>query len=135
MTSLLTAPEYDLPKYGPGLLREARYLLRSALYAKRIIDGAPCFSVREIAAAYGDPELESLLSSHNLSDDYLEDYNECLERLRFLLGRFPENVHGSLEATIVNEWGSGSDLLSMAMIAIMGPSELSDYAEVEKIIL
>lgn len=135
LTSLLTTSEYDLPMYSSGLLREARYLLRSALYARRIMEGAPCFSVREIAAFYGDPDLEILLSSHGNSVGDECDYNQCLRRLHDLFGEFPESKHGSLEATIVNEWGQHSDLLSMAMIAITGPSELSDYAEVEKIIL
>lgn len=52
MSKVLGSPERDLPRYLPGLLREARYLLRSCLYARAIADGNPCFSVREIAQRY-----------------------------------------------------------------------------------
>ena len=53
MSELFTSPERDLPKYLLGLLREARYLLRSCLYAQAIADGDPCFSVRELAVRLG----------------------------------------------------------------------------------
>src|SRR4029077_15211361 len=36
MSELFTSQERDLPKYLPGLMRQARYLLRSCLYAQAI---------------------------------------------------------------------------------------------------
>ena len=63
MSELFTSLERDLPKYLSGLLREARYLLRSCLYAQAIADGRPCFSIRELAARHNDPHLASLLAS------------------------------------------------------------------------
>ncbi len=57
MSQLFTTPDLDLPRYLPGLLREARYLLRSCLYASAIAEGRPCFSVRELARRHGDPDL------------------------------------------------------------------------------
>jgi hypothetical protein len=47
----------------------------------------------------------------------------------------PINLHGSLEALIVNEWQSGGDLLSMAFMALGTTGGDSDYAEIEKILL
>ena len=135
MSQLFTTPERDLPKYLPGLLRQARYLLRSSLYAQAISTGRPCFSVRQIAVRYNDPNLASLLASRQEGDPALEDYAACLSRLRDLLGEFPINLHGSVEAALVNEWGSGSDLLSMAFMALGSSGVGSDYAEVEKILL
>lgn len=135
MSQLFTTPERDLPKYLSGLLREARYLLRSSLYAKAIADGVPCFSVRELAVRHNDADLARLLASRQEGEPALEDYSACLSRLHDLLGEFPANLHGSLEAALVNEWGSGSDLLSMAFMALGSSGAGSDYAEVEKILL
>jgi len=135
MSTLFTSPDWDLPKYLPGLLREARYLLRSCLYAQAIADGAPCFSVRELAVRHGDPHLAHLLASRQPNESTAADFDQCLPRLRDIIGEFPSNEHGSLEATIVNEWGRPSDVLSMAFMALGVIGNGSDYAEVEKILL
>lgn len=135
MSALFTTPDTDLPKYLSGLLREARYLLRSSLYAEAIAKGSPCFSVRELATRHGDPDLARLLASRRDDEPALTDYFACQSRLRELIGFFPESRHGSLEATVVNEWGSSGDLLSMAFMALGSSGGGSDYAEVEKILL
>ena len=41
-------PSRDLPKYLAGLLREARYLLRSSLYAQAITEGRSSFSIGKL---------------------------------------------------------------------------------------
>jgi hypothetical protein len=135
MSELFTSPERDLPKYLPGLLRQARYLLRSCLYAQAIADCDPCFSVRELAVRHGDPNLARLLASRQPAGATAADLEECLSRLRGIIGEFPPSKHGSLEATVVNEWGQASDILSMAFMALGATGKGSDYAEVEKILL
>jgi predicted nucleotidyltransferase len=135
MTELFTTPERDLPKYLPGLLREARYLLRSSLYAEAIAAGQPCFSVRELAKRHEDPQLADLLSSRPREEAQQAELDDCLTRLQRMLGEFPPSQHGSLEATIVNEWNRPSDLLSMAFMALGITGDGSDYAEVDKILL
>jgi hypothetical protein len=135
MSALFTSPKRDLPKYLPGLLRQARYLLRSCLYAQAIADGHPCFSVRELAVRHRDPYLARLLSSRQPGEATTPDFEECLSRLRGIIGEFPPSEHGSLEAAVVNEWGRPSDVLSMAFMALGAPGKGSDYAEVEKILL
>lgn len=135
MSELFTSPERDLPKYLPGLLRQARYLLRSCLYAEAIAASNPCFSVRELAGRYNDPNLAVLLASRQPGEPSGDDLNECLSRLRRITGEFPTSRNGSLEATIVNEWERPGDLLSMAFMALGITGEGSDYAEVEKILL
>lgn len=136
MSQLFTTPELDLPRYLPGLLREARYLLRSCLYASAIAEGRPCFSVRELAQRHGDLDLARLLASRRVSEPSESDYSECLIRLWSLLGPLPSSLHGSLEATIVNQWGCSGDLLSMAVMALgASGAEFDDYAEVEKVLL
>ena len=135
MSQLFTSAERDLPKYLPGLLRQARYLLRSCLYARAIADRDPCFSVRELASRNHDPRLAQLLASRQPSDATVADYEACLSRLQALVGQFPRSEHGSLEATIVNEWGQPGDVRSMAFMALGVTGQGSDYAEVEKILL
>jgi predicted nucleotidyltransferase len=134
MSTLFTTPERDLPKYLPGLLREARYLLRSCLYAQAIANGDPCFSVRELAVRHKDPDLVRLLASRQDTDGTSSDLKQNLSRLRAIIGEFPANAHGSLEATVVNEWGRPSDVLSMSFMAL-GRGKTPDYTEVEKILL
>lgn len=135
MSALFTNPDRDLPKYLPGLLREARYLLRSCLYAQAIANGAPCFSVRELAIRHGDPHLARLLASRQTHAATGAALEECLSRLRGIIGEFPQSEHGSLEACVVNEWGRPGDILSMAFMALGSSGKGSDYAEVEKILL
>ena len=135
MSELFTSPERDLPKYLPGLLRQVRYLLRSCLYAQAIADGDPCFSVRELAVRHGDTYLARLLASTQPGEATVADFEECLSRLRAIIGEFPRSEHGSLEATVVNEWGRPSDVLAMAFMALGVTGKGADYAEVEKILL
>lgn len=135
MSSLFSTPHADLPMYLEGTLRHARYLLRSCLYAQAIEQGDPCFSVREIARRVGDPELTEILASRRRKAATPAELGDCLERLRKLVGDFPESVHGSLEATVVNEWGRQGDLLSAAFLILGSSGAGSVYAEVEKILL
>lgn len=135
MSEVFGSPQADLPKYLPGLLREARYLLRSSLYARAIADGDPCFSIRELADRHSDPQLVSLLASRQTSEPCGRDYENCLVRLAALHGPLPKNRHGSLEALIVNEWENNGDLLSVAFMALGVVGSGGDYAEVEKILL
>jgi hypothetical protein len=135
MSELFMSPEHDLPKYLPGLLREARYLLRSCLYAQAIAAGDPCFSVRELAVRHDDPDLAELLASRQPGEPTINELTECLSRLRRIIGDFPPSRNGSLEATVVNEWNRAGDLLSMAFLALGITGQGSDYAEVEKILL
>lgn len=135
MSSLFTTPATDLPKYLDGTLRQARYLLRSCLYAQAIDQGRPCFSVREIADRVGDPELTRLLASRQQALASRADLQDCLSRLQPLVGGFPESIHASLEATVVNEWGNPGDLLSAAFLILGSSGSGTMYAEVEKILL
>jgi predicted nucleotidyltransferase len=135
MSTLFTSLDRDLPRYLPGLLRQARYLLRSCLYAQSIAAGNPCFSVRELAIRHNDVNLARLLASRQQGEATVADLTDCLSWLHRLIGEFPLSENGSLEATVVNEWGRPSDTLSMAFMALGATGNGSDYAEVEKILL
>jgi predicted nucleotidyltransferase len=136
MSEVFGSPQADLPKYLSGLSREARYLLRSCLYAQAISVGAPCFSVRELAHRHADPALIELLASRRTEEPSQNDYDECVKRLEAFFGRpVRRNRYGSMEALIVNEWENQGDLLSIAFMALGVVGSGSDYAEIEKILL
>lgn len=127
--------DHDLPKHLPGLLRMARFFLRSALYALAIEQGRECFSVRELAVRYKDPKLATLLSSRSSSKDSHDTLRECLERLSKIVRPLRENPHGSLEALIVNEWNPESELIAVAMRALGTERVGGGYGDVRKVLL
>lgn len=135
MSIVLGCLERDLPRYLKGLLREARYLLRSCLYGTAIASGAPCFSVRELARRYDAPELERLLASRHDEPPSEADLRDCVSRLEELIGPLPVNPHGSLEALIVNEWYEDEDVISMAMMALDSQDAEAGYIELKKVLL
>jgi hypothetical protein len=61
---LRVRPE-NVVEHLPSLVRVAKYLLRSAMYAQAIQAGEPSFSVGELAARASEPRLAQLLSSHS----------------------------------------------------------------------
>lgn len=135
MSEIFTNLDRDLPNHLSGLLRQARYLLRSCLYAQAIAEGRPCFSVRELAARHDDEDLPRLLTSRPEGEASVKDLEECLHRLREIVGEFPRSRHGSLEATVINEWGNPSDILSMAFLALEPTDMGGEYTEMEMILL
>lgn len=135
MSQIFTNLDRDIPKHLSGLLRQARYLLRSCLYAQAIAEDRPCFSVRELSARHSDEDLPRLLTSRPEGENSVKDLEECLSRLREIVGDFPHNKHGSLEATVINEWGNSSDVLSMAFLALEPKEMGGDYTEMEMILL
>ncbi|KHO28750.1 nucleotidyltransferase domain-containing protein [Corynebacterium minutissimum] len=132
---ILSLNEIDLQRYLPGLYREARYLLRSCLYAKAIDEGRPCFSVRILAERYGQPRFATVLSANPADGISSVDYLFCREKLVELVGDLEQNEHGSLEALIVNEWGGEPELISMALMALGDVPNIGDYAEVKAVFL
>ena len=67
--TLLLVNQDEQYRHLTRLVRLSRYLLRSAIYGRAIKEGQPCFSVRELAVRFEDPELVELLSSHAPSDE------------------------------------------------------------------
>lgn len=117
-----------------GLIREARYLLRSALYGKAIQEGNACFSIRELSVRYNDPELITLLSSRSSDRPSISALEDLLARLKDVVGDLPVNPHGSLDALIVNEWEEDHDLVAVAVLSRRRwPGD--PYEEIEKVLL
>lgn len=132
---ILMRHDSDIQNYLPGLYREARYLLRSCLYAKAISEGEPCFSVRVLADRYRQPRYADLLSAQPRAASSIDDYLFCRKQLSEVLRGIESNEHGTLEALIVNEWYEDPDLISMALMALGDIANIGDYAEIKAVFL
>lgn len=137
LSSVLDVTEVDRTTYLNGLTQVARYLLRSALYAEALDAGSPCYSVREIAARCADPELETILSSHEnkrppASLDVLDDLTS---RLRQAVGDLAANPFGSLHGLIEGTWAENRELSNFATLCLPRDGDDLPYDELPKVVL
>ena len=93
-SAILDVTAVELNVYLDGLVRLARYLLRSAIYAVAIAQGSPCFSVRELAVRFAEPELADLLSSDPSvqSPNTTATFRDLVGRLSALLDDWLQGV-------------------------------------------
>lgn len=122
---LLVRPE-NVAIHLSGLVRVAKYLLRSAMYAEAIRAGEPSFSVSELAARASDPRLAQLLSSHSTvaPAPTAEILTELKERLERIIGPIPGPASGTLEAISVVYWDHERDLARLAILAAGGGQDV-----------
>jgi hypothetical protein len=128
----------DRLRYLNGLTQVARYLLRTATYALALQQGAPCFSVEELAGRFRQPELATLLSSHpgvypKPTAGVLADLTR---RLSSVVGSLPANRYGSLHALIVATSTTDPDVSHLATFALgEDVDEPLPYSEIPKVVL
>lgn len=134
---VLDQPLGEQLKYCAGLVRLARYLLRTAVYAQAMKEGTPCFSVRELAQRFNDPDLATLLASdYNLTGPpTMAKLQELTERLGSIVGPPPQNTRGSLAALAVAVWDSDRNLAALAIRAASEDQETLDYSDLPKVLL
>lgn len=134
---LLSVNHSDLQRYLGGLIRLARYLLRTAIYAEAIRINRPCFSIRELSALFEDPRLTNLLSSGPLepADLSVDLFNELADRLQDLVGEVPSSRYESLAQLAVVEWDSDRDIATLAILAMSEQGDSFDYSELPKVLL
>lgn len=120
-----------------GLVRLARYLVRTAVYAEAMKAGKPCFSVRELAARFDEPRLATLLASDPeiTGPPSLEVFAELYARLQLCIGDLPQNSCDTLLTTALAHWESDRLLATMAIRASGETSEDFDYSDLPKIML
>lgn len=135
--TLLLCMKDEEDGYIEGLIRLARYLLRTAIYAKAIADGKPCFSVRELATRFGQPELVTLLASDRASQDEPTPplRANLVARLRAVVGEIAPNKYGSIRALVVAEWESDRERATLGTLVLTRRDEPFDYAEIPKVLL
>lgn len=137
LSPVLDMPEEDRTTYVDGLTKVARYLLRSALYAKALDAGSPCYSVREIATRCADPDLEAILSSHEDKRPLasLAVLGDITSRLREAVGNLEANPFGSLHGLIEGAWVDNRELSNFATLCLPTDGEDLPYDELPKVVL
>jgi len=115
----------------------ARYLLRTAIYAKAMMHGEPCFSVRELAERFHDSSLATLLASdQEITGPPSEELLDTLiTRLVTVVGPLPENKFGSVSALAVGAWDADRNLAALAIRAASEDEETLDYSDLPKVLL
>jgi hypothetical protein len=137
LTPALDVSCRDRAEYVDGLTQVARYLLRSALYAQALAAGQPCFSVREIAQRSDEPDLETLLSSHegvrpSADKAVLAD---LIRRLELAIGTLAPNPYGDIHGLIEGAWESQRELSNFATLALSDGTDELPYDELPKVTL
>jgi hypothetical protein len=134
---VLDQPSEERSAHLSGLVRLARYLLRTAIYARAMEEGNPCFSVRELAERFNDPSLATLLASDPaLVDSPSEELlDELSNRLTAAVGAPPVNPYGSLSALAVGTWEADRNLAALAIRAVSEDEETLDYSDLPKVLL
>lgn len=137
-STILAQPDSEKEAHFPGMVRLARYLLRTAIYASAMADGEPCFSVRQLAQRFDEPRLATLLASDPVitGPPTVELLNELTSRLAHAIGPFPLHEYGSLEALAVACWDTDRNLAALAVRA--GSEDEQDsinYSDLPKVLL
>jgi hypothetical protein len=121
-----------------GRIRLARYLLRSALYARSIDDGSPCFSVRQLADATGTPALVRLLAAD--APPTGADGRRVLRELESSLREIvdlpsTEPRYQSLAELVLSEWERDHERAALAALVLGDDIDAFDYAQLPRIAL
>lgn len=137
-STILVQADVVKSRHCSGLVRLARYLLRTAVYASVMTEGPPCFSVRELAVRFGEPRLATLLASDPdiTGPPSLELLDELTTRLIKIIGPLSEHGYGSLEALAVAMWDVDRNLAALAIRAGSEDNEDSiNYSDLPKVLL
>lgn len=94
--AIFDVTEDEATRYQPGLIRVAKFLLRTELFRRCAEQGTPVFSRREIEHVLGVSWVDDLLSSYR----YVS-LAELRDRLEVELGEKAHNSTGSLEALAI----------------------------------
>ncbi|GAA1840955.1 hypothetical protein GCM10009836_20360 [Pseudonocardia ailaonensis] len=134
---VLNQPIEERQAHLPGLTRLARYLLRTAVYARSMKAGKPCFSVRELASRFRDPALATILASNPeiTGPPSMELLEELVLRLTKEAGALPRNQHSSLQHLAVAMWDSDRLISALALRAEDENTDGFDYSDLPKVLL
>lgn len=135
--SLLLELSYsDIEENLSGLVRHARYVLRTATYLVAIEHEQPCFSVSELADRFADPELRVLLSSHSQvqGPPSMQVFFELRERVRSIVGTALKASYTSLKDAAIgygSEWPEVGDAATL----ILSQEGSDSYTTIPRVIL
>lgn len=134
LARLLTLPPEEQTARLEGFVRHARYVLRTATYARAIQEGTPCFSVSELAERFHDSDLRWLLSSHQgvQGPATTAILGELQTRIEQLIGDI-EPIGFDTLADVIVEFDD-TDLGDSAIL-LLGNHDGSPYTIIPRVIL
>jgi len=134
LARLLSLPREEQHARLDGFVRHARYVLRTATYARALQAGPPCFSVAELAERFDDPDLRRLLSSHREvhGSPTTAVLRELHRRIEQLIGGIDPIGFDSLTDVIV---AFDETDLGDSAILILGNNDGSPYTVIPRVIL
>jgi hypothetical protein len=136
-STVIDLPDDEVAEHIAGVTRLARYLLRTAIYAKAMKQGRPCFSVRELSRRFNDPNLAILLASNPelTGPPSLSMFKELHGRLLAEIGSFPAASWESLEQIGVEMWDVDRNVSALAIRAGSEDDVDLDYTDLPKVLL
>jgi Nucleotidyltransferase domain len=128
LSALLDLDPSEFQHYANRAIRTARYLLRTAVYARSLRSGEQSFAVERAAKAAGADGILPLLRR---GTDTNEDWSTFLQyrtALASLIGPLDSNPYGSLEALAVNLWDEDHQMASLAIQTMASRDGEIEYA-------
>ena len=127
LSAVLDVSHGDLDRYGPRITRLARYLLRTAIYARSLNAGEASFAIQRAARAAGAESKLPLLVRPTDAECFppLASYRDAL--VDILGAPLAPNLFGSLEALVLNRWDVDRQLAVMAVQAMSDDAGELDY--------
>lgn len=136
-STVIDLPDDEASEHIAGVTRLARYLLRTAIYAKAMKQGRPCFSVRELSQRFDDPGLANLLASNTeqTGPPSLSKFKDLHGRLLAEIGSFPAAGWESLEQIGVEMWDVDRNVSALAIRAGSEDEVDLNYTDLPKVLL
>jgi predicted nucleotidyltransferase len=127
LAAVLEVSRREFEQYGPRILRVARYLLRTAMYAQSLAAGETSFSIERAAKAANAEVHLSLVIRAAVETTWstLAWYRDALVEL--LDAPLATNRYGSLEALAINSWDTDRQLAAIAVQALSAEGGELDY--------
>ena len=122
LSAILDLGPLEFEPYADRAIRTARYLTRTALYARALEAGGRSFNLVAAANAAGLPHLAGLLTPRRDPDGTWSTFLAFRAALSELIGPLSQNPFGSLEALAVQSWATDRQLSALA-IQTMLPRE------------
>ncbi|WP_155981833.1 hypothetical protein [Nocardia sp. BMG111209] len=139
-STILSQSTAEKELHCSGMVRLARYLLRTAIYALSMKSGDSCFSVRQLADRFNDPRLATLLASDPVvtGNPTMDLLAELIGRIEAIFGPLSVPEYPSLEALSIARWEDDRNLAALAIRASQDEDSEDEniaYSELPKVLL
>jgi hypothetical protein len=119
LSAILDLAPAEFALYSNRAVRTARYLARTAVYARALESGEGSFNLHAAAKAAGRPHFAQLLTPRPERVSDWENFVAHRVALSDLIGPLRPNPFNSLEALAVRSWGRDVQLASLAIQTLL----------------